>query len=349
LLSPDSHGNTDPVFVAFTLLSLYTLVAGRSATLAGVSFAAALSVKIVPIVVLPLLLFVAARAGWRRLAHFLIGAGTVLALLWGPVIVTNWAAYRHDVLEYAGIDRRPWGIIQFANWAALPDAGVEWLIGPGRFLVVTISAIVPVLIAWRRSDATKAAGMSLVLLLLLSTASATQYLAWAAAAALLVSVSAGTIYNVTAGAFLIFAYDRWNGNVPPWRWDLANVTDWTTAEVQFAAVVWLTLLAVAIVGALPTRSWSARLVLAPTDSELPAAAQTGSASAATKINSLSATEEDDAVPKATASYPSQYTVTDVGNPARTPRIGILVVAYNAATTLAKTLVSDPARVPAPDH
>jgi glycosyltransferase involved in cell wall biosynthesis len=341
------HGNTDPVFVMFGLLSLYLLVSGRSSVLAGAAFAASLSIKIVPIVLLPVLLLIAWRAGPRKFAGYLLGSGVVLAVLWGPVVLTNWVAYRTNVLEYGGIDRRQWGIVQFAHWLDIPAPWVAALVGPGRFLVVVVAALLPLLLAWRRPEAsTRAAGLTLVIFLLLSTASATQYLAWAAAAVFLVSFWAGLAYNLVGGAFLIYAYDRWNGGVPPWRWNVANVTDWTGREVRFAAVVWLTLLAVAIVGALPTRTRPQ--VEATGAGPMPPPSNPARSGRLVGVTIASTTaspapQEDDAVSLAPSSTAAQDPVaTPDGDgatvePAHAHRIGILVVAYNAATTLQKTL------------
>jgi hypothetical protein len=269
------HGNTDPVFVMLALLSLYFLIGraapigGWSAAFAGVAYAASLSIKIVPVVLLPLLLLIAWRAGRPRLAAFLAGSGLFMAALWGPVVALNWVPFRQNVLEYGGIDRRQWGIVEFAHRLDIPGPWVGALVGPGRFVVVVVSALLPLLLAWYRPAATtKAAGLTLVVFLLISTASATQYLAWAAAAAFLVSFWAGLFYNVTAGAFLISAYDRWNGGVMLWHWSAANVTNWTSREVRSATVVWLTLSAVAIVGALPTRA-KARAPVAGAQSNRP--------------------------------------------------------------------------------
>ena len=65
------HGNTDPVFVMFALLSVYLLVVRRWALAAGVAFGIAVSIKLVPVVLAPLLLVVVlVRLGRRRLAAF---------------------------------------------------------------------------------------------------------------------------------------------------------------------------------------------------------------------------------------------------------------------------------------
>jgi hypothetical protein len=60
------HGNTDPVFVMLGLLSAYCIVVRRVPILAGVAFGLALSVKLVPIVLLPTLLVLVARSAKRE-------------------------------------------------------------------------------------------------------------------------------------------------------------------------------------------------------------------------------------------------------------------------------------------
>jgi Gpi18-like mannosyltransferase len=55
------HGNTDPVFVLLTLASAWLLLDRRMPTAAGVAIGLAVSVKLVPVVALPVLLV----AAWR--------------------------------------------------------------------------------------------------------------------------------------------------------------------------------------------------------------------------------------------------------------------------------------------
>jgi glycosyltransferase involved in cell wall biosynthesis len=328
------HGTTDPVFVMFALLSLYLMMARSSAImagLAGVAYGLSLSIKIVPIVLLPVLLLIATRAGGRRLAAYLGGLGLMLAALWVPVALTNWTAYQRDVLEYAGLDRRQWGIVQFAHWLHVSDGAMAALVGPGRFVV---AALLPLWLASKLPEySIKASGLSLVVFLLFTTASAPPYLAWAAAAALLVNLGSGLLYNVTAGAFLIFGYDRWSGGVRPWRWFEASLTDWTPAEVRFAAVVWMSLLVVAIVGVLP--SWSRPMAAGTVPHRAGRAAYEPVHGTSNPASPRLPTLEDEPVSNAPVMTPVNNGATDAEAPY--PRIGIMVVAYNAATTLAKTL------------
>ena len=67
------HGNTDPIFTMFALLSVYLLADRNSPILSGAAIALAMGVKVVPVVAVPcLLVFAASRgrrwtsANWRR-------------------------------------------------------------------------------------------------------------------------------------------------------------------------------------------------------------------------------------------------------------------------------------------
>ena len=184
------HGNTDPVLVMFTLLAAYLVAKDRSFP-AGVAIGLAISVKLVPIVAVPVLGVQLLRSGWRSLRSFVGGGLVVFAVLWVPVLIASGPAFRRDVLGYAGL-RRDWGLPQFIEWAGMPEAWTSALSGPGRFLLLLVSGLLPAALVWRRPRSfVPAVGLSLVLFLLLCTTFGTQYLSWALAAAYSDRVSPG--------------------------------------------------------------------------------------------------------------------------------------------------------------
>jgi 4-amino-4-deoxy-L-arabinose transferase-like glycosyltransferase len=242
------HGNTDPVFVMFMLLSVYLLVVRGWALAAGVAFATAVSIKLVPVVLGPVLLVVLLRLGWRRLAAFASGGAAVFLLLWLPVIISRWDAFRTQVLAYNGGFVRQWGLVQFLTWAHAPAGTVDWLAGPGRFGIVLMSGLAGAAVAWRRSDAVvPAVGLSLVLFLLLSSAFAMQYLAWPLAGAYLIDTAAATVYNVAASAFIVVVYDHWNRALP-WDWYEGRADSFRPRELALMVITWIVLAAVTVVG-----------------------------------------------------------------------------------------------------
>jgi hypothetical protein len=246
------HGNTDPVFVMFALLSVYLLVVRGWAVAAGVAFGIAVSIKVVPVVLGPVLLVVLVRLGRRRLAGFVGGSALVFGLLWVPVIVSRWDGVRMQVFAYNGGVRRQWGLPQFLIWAHLPD-GIAWLTGSGRFGILLISGLAAAALVWRRPAAlVPAVGLSLVLFLLLSSAFAMQYLVWPLAAAYLIDTAAATGYNVAASIFVLAVYDHWNRALP-WHWYEARADAFSASEFVLMVVTWVLLAAVAVMGLLLVR------------------------------------------------------------------------------------------------
>jgi uncharacterized membrane protein len=241
------HGNTDPVFVMFSLLSVYLLVVRGWGLAAGVAFGIAMSIKLVPVVLVPVLLIVLVRAGWRRLAAFASGGAIVFLVLWVPVVVAHWHAFDKHVLGYKGSALRQWGLPQFLAWVGLPDAG-GWLAGPGRFGILLVSGLTAAAVVWRRPDAVvPAVGLSLVLFLLLSPAFGMQYLSWPLAAAYLIDTAAATVYNVAASVWVLVVYSHWS-DAYPWHWYAAWAVPFTSGELVLMALTWVALAVVGLAG-----------------------------------------------------------------------------------------------------
>jgi 4-amino-4-deoxy-L-arabinose transferase-like glycosyltransferase len=241
------HGNTDPVFVMFALLSVYLLAVRGWALAAGVSFGIAVSIKLVPVVLVPVFVVVLVRLGWRRVGSFVGGGAIVFLLLWVPVVVSRWHAFRTQVLEYNGIAHRQWGLPQFLSWADLPGAAA-WLAGPGRFWILLVSGLTAAALVWRRPEAlVPAVGLSFVLFLVLSPAFGMQYLAWVVAAAYLIDTRIATGYNLAASAFVLVVYDHWNG-ARPWHWYHARAVAFWPRELELMLITWVFLAAVGVVG-----------------------------------------------------------------------------------------------------
>jgi hypothetical protein len=208
----------------------------------------AVSVKLVPVVLGPALLIAAGRTGRRHFAAFAASSAAVILVLWGPVLLTRWPEFRAQVLSYQGAERREWGIAQFADWAQLSESVIAGYAGWGRFVVVVLCAAVPAIIVWRRPDAlAPAAGLGLVLFLLLSPAFGMQYLSWAVAAAYLISTWAATVYNLASGVMVVVVYDHWS-SAYPWHWWEAAGQPFLPGQFAHMVVVWTALAMVAVVG-----------------------------------------------------------------------------------------------------
>ncbi|MEU0718428.1 hypothetical protein ABZ498_14735 [Streptomyces lavendulocolor] len=235
------HGNTDSVAVMFAFAAAYLLVDRGRPVAAGLAAALCISVKLIPVVAVPLLFAAALRAGGRPvLLRFTAGFTALFLTVWGPVVATVPGGLKANVLEYAGGNFSFWGIVRFARWADVPEPYVQLLRGDGHFLIVAAIMAVGVRLVWRRpADAPHAVATTLGLLLLLSTASGVQYLAWPAAGLFVIGLWQGTAYGIVVGAVTASVY---SGQRP---------VHWTDTEMAFGALGWA-VLAVCVASAVLT-------------------------------------------------------------------------------------------------
>lgn len=137
------------------------------------------------------------------------------------------------------------GIVDLARHARDPGL-VDWLVGPGRFVALAVSALVPAFLVLRRRDAAAAGvGLSLALFLLLTTNFGMQYVAWAAAAVLLLVVWGGLAYNLSAGVLLVVIYTHWANRFP---WYEAFSKQLTPSQERLGWLVWCVLLLIVVLG-----------------------------------------------------------------------------------------------------
>ena len=241
------HGNTDPVFIMLVLLGSFLMINKRMALLGGVALGLATGIKLVPIVVLPTIAVYLVRHHRDLLIRAVAGFAVTFTVTWGPTILTQWGGLQRSVLGYAGINDRPWGLVRFADglgWSWLS----QFMIGPGRFIVVLLCALVPAALTWHRRElAIESVAMSLVAFLIFSPAFAVQYLAWAVAAAYLLDIWSATLYNLLGGLLLYQVYNHWNGGLP-W-FQMARGQPFTPYQVALAAILWAVLISVLIRGA----------------------------------------------------------------------------------------------------
>jgi glycosyl transferase family 87 len=229
------HGNTDPIFVMFTLLALYLLADRDRPLAAGLSMGLAIGIKIVPVVAIPVLLVLALSKGRGSLLRFSAGFALAAGVTWLPALIAHGDVVRSNVLGYAGSGISQWGLIQIGHW--FDDPGwADFLTEAGRFPVVLLCALVPAALVWRRPDmAAEALGLSLVSFLFLAPAFGCQYLVWAMAAAYLINFGWATLYNLFAGVVLFKIYTRWAHGFP---WDHADYWGLVGVELVGALLLW---------------------------------------------------------------------------------------------------------------
>ncbi|MFF8383108.1 glycosyltransferase family 39 protein [Streptomyces kanasensis] len=221
------HGNTDSVAVMFALAAAWLLADRARFATAGVAAALCISVKFVPVVVVPLLFVAAWRVGRPAFARFTAGFAALFLAVWGPVLATVPAGLKANVLEYAGGNFSFWGVVQFARWAEVPEPYIALVRGPGHYLVVAAIVTLGAWLAWRRpADTPVAVAVTLGTLLLLSTASGVQYLAWPAAGLFVIGLWPGLAYALVVGGVTTSVYG------------MQRPVHWTDTEMAFGALGW---------------------------------------------------------------------------------------------------------------
>ncbi|MBA2949511.1 glycosyltransferase family 39 protein [Streptomyces himalayensis] len=242
------HGNTDSVAVMFAFAAAYLLVDRPNPVLAGCAAAMSISIKLPPIVAVPLFFLAAWRLGGRTmLLRFGAAFATLFLAIWGPVIATAPGPLREKVLEFPGGGQRYWGLTAFAQAAGLPESVITFVRGDTHFLFVLFCTAVGLWLVWRRPAALSVAlATTLGLLLLLSTASGAQYLAWPAAGLFVIGLREGIAYALVVGSFAAGIYAMFADLVGPDSWyssvvEGANVIGWLVLAFGVASGIRATL------------------------------------------------------------------------------------------------------------
>jgi hypothetical protein len=203
------HANTDCLMAAFVLGAAIAHERSRYA-LAGLLFAAALNVKIVPLVLLPLLIVAlpSVRAAARFAAGCLLGLVTFL-----PALVAAGPAMYRNMVEYQP-NPESWGLMAVLN-PAIQVASIEdpagalrsWYIGNGRYVVVL--AVVAVALVSRRRwhvPITGQCALGASLFLILAPGFGVQYVAFVTPLLCFVDLGAGIRWGVASGIFIGYVY-----------------------------------------------------------------------------------------------------------------------------------------------
>jgi hypothetical protein len=247
------HGNTDPFFVLVSLLAVYLVAVRGQHVGGGIAFGLAVSIKLVPIVLAPMLLVMLLRRGLAPTLRFVAGGLVVFVALWLPVLVLRGPEFADQVLNYSGIGFTQWGVPELVRQMGLGEVARDAFLDHARVPAVLAAALIPAVVVWRRPQAwTVAFGLSFAIFLLLSMAFGMQYLVWPLAAAYLVDWRSATVYNVAASAFAYVVYSHWNGG-SWWHWYEAVGAPFTQGQLLLMIVTWVALLLVIAHGLLITR------------------------------------------------------------------------------------------------
>lgn len=249
------HGNNDPSVALLTLASVWLLVDRRAPVLAGVAFSVAISVKIIPVIALPVLIVAAWGIGRTRyLLRFVLGGLPAFVLFWVPVFVWAQDGFVNNVLGYDGSGfPRQWGFYQLGASLGVPQRLLWIYEGKGTYLVLALCSLLPAWFIRRQPHRAPAAlGLTMVIFLFLTPAWATQYGVYPAAAVFLVEFWSAIVVTAVTGLVYTTLYIQWRGDV-----GLLSPFQYT-----FAFLAWLSLVPAIVMG---VRSFLGRPAPEPED------------------------------------------------------------------------------------
>jgi hypothetical protein len=236
------HGNTDSVYAFFSLLAVYLMCDLRRAFLAGVALAAAINVKLIPVVLIAPIL---AMCRNRRDAVSYLGGLSLGAIPFAAAWIATGPAFYHNALSYTS-DPNRWGIIyalrvlrNVPHMHALGTILLDWYHTFGRFVVLGTSILLAILHRRRAWDGYRLAAAAMVAMLVFAPGFAVQYTVAAAPLLLAVSLRAGSTYGFAAGVFLFVTYMAYGVSVWPPRSQFEGLIPHRAAAVGVS--VWILL------------------------------------------------------------------------------------------------------------
>lgn len=252
------HGNTDPVMIFFTLVSVLLLERERPAWMAGLAMGMSLGVKVVPVVFWPaLLLWI---PGWRRRLEFFGAAVLLFVALSSPVVFQAPALLARKLFGY-GSSYGLWGLSEIVySQEADPGSASEVFRTYGR---IPLAAALVVLAWWMNRRGRKAPVFRQVAVITFAFLTFTpgfgpQYLAWLVPFTVLLPLGAAIFQHAACGWFLVVIYTFWSQmlyyescNLSWWEldfwrkglpWDVADCRvagEWRGPLVPIAILAWV--------------------------------------------------------------------------------------------------------------
>ena len=248
------HGNTDPVVMFFILLSVWLTQSNRDWT-AGAAFGAAMCVKILPLIVLPVLIF--CRPGLRRKAVFIAAAAAVMLIAWSPYLFRDPAAIVHQVLGYQSIYDH-WGLSWLVcQLSFFRDSWHDAFQRYGSFVTLAVIAVAAFFVnrSAARPSAYAQTGAALFFFLAVCSGFGVQYLAWLVPWTVGLGLVPVAFFTVASSAFLFLVYNWWSGGFPWYLADSNYVGDFTPHLDYFLTICWVSVIVLAISAWFPKPSF----------------------------------------------------------------------------------------------
>lgn len=202
------HGNTDTLCGAFALLS--ALYFDRKRFLAaGLFIGAALNVKLMAVVLVPVLAM--ATPSWLALRNVSLGLAASLMVFLPSAMQAPREMYR-NMLAY-GSNPDNWGVLAILNasaatpnTAALGAKAREHYLTYGRYLMLFGILATSTYMRWKRAPFVQQAAVAVALFLVLAPGFGIQYLGFVTPLILAADLKIGTLWGWVSGIFAALVY-----------------------------------------------------------------------------------------------------------------------------------------------
>jgi hypothetical protein len=247
LLLSSYHGNTDCICATLCLASAYALSREKWGW-AGLALGAAINVKIVPLMLLPV--FALMLPSRRALLRFGLALGAC-ALTFVLVAVKVWPTLYQNVFAYNSMPFQ-WGIplLIDSTEGTLPRLA-GWLreqyVPSARFVILGMMVLIGVLQHWRRRlNAFEAGALAFSVFLVLAPGFGVQYLAWVVPLLFAANLRAALKLSAYGGLFVFLIYYLfWTGTRP---WYSAFSGPYPSPSPFFGVFAWATLIGYCVAG-----------------------------------------------------------------------------------------------------
>ncbi|HEY4221337.1 MAG TPA: glycosyltransferase 87 family protein [Myxococcota bacterium] len=231
------HGNTDSACALLAFSALLLVDDGERPFWAGLVFAAALNVKLLPLVLAPALLVLQATS-WRKLAWFALG-GAIGCLPFLAPLLAERDAFIKNAIDYSPHPSR-WGIhlifdsiagqIDDKVWRAPVRAADGHWRHIARYVLMLASLAIGIWARMRKHRPLDVGALVLAMFLVLTPGLGVQYLVYPVLPLTAVDVRRGFLYSLFAGGFTTCIYLHYM----QWRFPFRSVH---TGQMPISAAV----------------------------------------------------------------------------------------------------------------
>jgi len=254
------HGNLDPVFMFFILLSIYLIeinedrlssylprsinnyfikIGITNIFLAGMIYGLSINIKIVPIIAAPCIFFYLAN-NKKRLEYFL-AAGVTCIVLSIPYIFQVPREIIHSTFGYKS-SYGYWGVSRILS-SILPANNLLniFYANQSKFLIIAILIVAALLMNFARKKVHIffQVGFSFFIFLALSPGFGIQYLSWLVPWVLILGIEATLLYYLTSGIFAFMLYNFWSSGFP---WNYALGFPYDNFIIKYEYIFWVSVL-----------------------------------------------------------------------------------------------------------